>query len=155
MLRSNIDGFSLSDVTLINQALWHSETILEFSVEGADGGRLTHEIDQEQPRKIAVTTTRLIPYLDQPIDFLKLDIEGAETEVILDCSDYLHNVDYLFVEYHSFANDEQRLDELLHCLRQAKFRVQLQTQLGSPTPFLEHPTRLGMDLQLNLFAYRD
>jgi FkbM family methyltransferase len=155
VLRSNLAEFDFRDIKLINQALWHTETILEFAVEGADGGRLAHAADQEQSKKINVNTIRLKSYLEQSVDFLKLDIEGAETEVILDCSDYLHNVKYLFIEYHSFYNEEQRLDELLHVLRQAKFRVQLQTQFGSPKPFLEHPTQLGMDLQLNLFAYRD
>jgi FkbM family methyltransferase len=34
------------------------------------------------------------------IDFLKLDIEGAELHVLQDISSELHRVKHLFIEYH-------------------------------------------------------
>ncbi|AFY72035.1 methyltransferase FkbM family (plasmid) [Thalassoporum mexicanum PCC 7367] len=106
-------------------------------------------------QKVAVDTTRLTQYLDQPIALLKLDIEGAETEVMLDCADSLDRVEQIFIEYHSFANQAQRLNELLAVLKKAGFRVQIHTQYASPRPFLEVPTQMGMDMQLNIFGYRD
>jgi FkbM family methyltransferase len=155
ILQSNILSFGLNDVSLYNKALWNEETYLEFAVEGADGGRLATDIDKNKPEKIKVPTVRLRDYLSQPIDFLKLDIEGAETDVIIDCAEYLFNVENLFIEYHSFANQEQRLDELLNILRKSGFRIQIKTQYAASKPFLNCSLQLGMDLQLNLFGYRE
>jgi hypothetical protein len=50
------------------------------------------------------------------IDMLKLDIEGAEVDVIVDCLDRLHNIHNVLVEYHSFRWHKQRIDELLHAV---------------------------------------
>ncbi len=85
---------------------------------------------------------------------LKLDIEGAEIDVLADCASLLPNVRNLFVEYHSFASQPQRLNDLFSILGKAGFRVHLQTQFGSRQPLLARQVQLGMDLQLNVFAYR-
>ncbi len=155
VLQSNILSFGLENITLINKAVWSSETFLKFTIEGADAGRVARDIDREKEEKIEVPTARLRNYLNQTVDFLKLDIEGAEIDVILDCSDQLQNVENLFVEYHSFVGEEQRLDELLCVLRKSKFRIQIQTQFCSSQPLLNQLNQLGMDLQLNIFGYRD
>ncbi|MBK9174775.1 MAG: FkbM family methyltransferase, partial [Flavobacteriales bacterium] len=59
------------------------------------------------------------------VDLLKVDIEGAETEVLLDCGDALGGVQRLYVEYHSFRNRPQRLHELLALLAAQGFRYYL------------------------------
>jgi FkbM family methyltransferase len=155
VLKKNLFNFGYSDVILINKALWSSETLLEFAADGADAGRIAHEVDKQKKEKIHIHTVRLRNYLEQVVDFLKLDIEGAETNVILDCADCLQNVENLFIEYHSFPNEQQRLDELLHTLKKSNFRIQIQTQFCAPQPLIKRPTHLGMDLQLNIFGYRD
>jgi hypothetical protein len=99
-----------------------------------------------------VETVRLYDYLDTEVDFLKIDVEGAEVNLILDCAERLHRVKNLFIEYHSFSQQEQRLDELLGALRKAGFRVQIHTQGSSSNPFLDVVPFLDMDLQLNLFC---
>jgi Methyltransferase FkbM domain len=95
---------------------------------------------------------RLRAYPTGRVDFLKLEIEGAEVDVLLDCADVLPNVRNVFVEYHSFATEEQRLDELLTLLKTSGFRVYIQTAICPPQPFVATPSHLGMDLQLNVFA---
>jgi hypothetical protein len=77
-----------------------------------------------------VRTVRLRDYLDQPIEFLKLDIEGAEVPVLLDCSDRLEQVEHLFVEYHSFIGLPQPLDCLISILRSAGFRFYARNRPG-------------------------
>ena len=101
-----------------------------------------------------VPSIRLRDLLEQPIDFLKLDIEGAEFDVLQDCQDRLQNIETLFVEYHSHINEPQQLQNVLTLLHEAGFRYQLHEVFTSPNPFLERQTLLGMDLQLNIFAYR-
>jgi hypothetical protein len=47
-----------------------------------------------------VKTMSLKPWLHEHVDFLKLDIEGAEAGVLNDCQNLLCNVDNIFVEGH-------------------------------------------------------
>lgn len=154
VLQENLGSFGYEDVELIPKALWDSETTLTFFQEGADGGRIATTQDRE-----AITTlptTRLRKYIEQPVDFLKVDIEGAETRVLQDCQDLLHNVERIFVEYHSFASEKQTLNELLEVLTAAGFRYYI-SHIGvySPQPLLKKNTFLGMDNQLNIYATRE
>ena len=151
VLANNIRRRGYRDVELRQRALWSSETALSFMAEGADGGRIAQSGD---PRNIVVQTVRLRDHLDRPVDLLKLDIEGAETEVIADCADLLHNVRHLFVEYHSFEAKPQTLRQLVDCLADAGFRLHFQSINASPQPFLRRNLCLGMDMQLNIFAFR-
>jgi FkbM family methyltransferase len=154
ILQSNVRSAGFEGVELINKALWHAETELAFWNEGADAGRISRPRDDTQPRKSRVPAVRLRPYLTERVDFLKLDIEGAEVEVLLDCADLLPQVRHLFVEYHSFAGEEQRLDLVLRLLKASAFRVYIQTAICPPQPFVATPEYQGMDLQLNIFAKR-
>lgn len=141
----------LHDVELIPKAVWSSETTLQFTSEGSDAGRIDCE---NSSKSINIQTIRLNEYLREPIDFLKIDIEGAETEVICDCAENLHNVNNLFVEYHSFLGKPQTLHNLLATLNNAGFRLQIQDVGIAAKPFLEVKSYLGMDMQLNIFGYR-
>jgi len=98
----------------------------------------------------AISLDRL---LVDSVDLLKMDIEGAETDVLLH-SRRLNRVSQLMVEYHSFADTAQSLDSLLNTLASAGFRYYLQTQLCPRRPLVETACHLGMDLQLNIFAKR-
>ena len=152
-LKSNIEKSGYRDITLLCRALWSSETELNFMSEGADGGRLSQADD---PSNTVVTTARLRDYLNRKVDFLKLDIEGAETEVLMDCTDLLNNVENLFVEYHSFSKQPQTLHTLIGILTNAGFRLHVTQPFNiSLQPFMNQYASLGMDLQLNIFAFRE
>jgi FkbM family methyltransferase len=153
-LRANVERAGWSSVEVMNKAVWCDESELEFWQEGSDAGRLERRADANPAQRIRVQTARLRDYLADSVDFLKLDIEGAEVDVLADCADRLSNVRHLFVEYHSFADEEQRLDTLLRILKEAAFRVFVQTESCPPKPFLSIQTYLGMDLQLNVYATR-
>jgi FkbM family methyltransferase len=153
ILQRNVQNLDSSGIQLINKALWDSETVLEFASEGGDAGRLTH-MDELQSKKHQVSTVRLRDYLQEPVDFLKIDIEGAETTVLKDCADLLCNVKHLFVEYHSFINETQSLNTLLNILSEAGFRVYINTISTSPQPLFQRHVSNGMDMQLNICAWR-
>lgn len=151
MLKNNIKSFDFNNVQIIQKALWNKEGETRFSSEGADAGRLADKNETTNPT--TVMTTSLRSYLGKPVDFLKIDIEGAETVVMEDCADLLINVKNLFVEYHSFGDKEQKLDILLGILKKAGFRYYIYNfGVLSHHPFEEKKTYLGMDMQLNIFA---
>ena len=153
-LSHNCQASKLDGVELHNRALWTSETTLNFKQEGADAGCLTAS---DATSSISVKTVRLRELLEsnREVDFLKLDVEGAEVELLLDCRDCLEHVDHLFVEYHSTANEPQRVDQIFSILAQAGFRVHVHSVTDCNHPFLYRPIVHGYDLLLEIFAFRD
>lgn len=150
----NCKHWELTNVELINKAVWSSETELPFWAEGADAGRLLENSELNAKSSTTVATVNLRDYLQGRVDFLKLDIEGAETEVLLHCADCLQRISNVFVEYHSFVGKEQEIDDILRVLRHADFRIHIQPEMVSQKPFVEQLNKEGMDQRLNIFAYR-
>ena len=155
-LRNNIlNSYGFDDVELIDKGVWNEDGELDFTTNKADGGSLSP--NKPGSSKITIKTLRFRDYLSQEedIDLLKVDIEGAETEVMLDCRDHLHKVKYMFLEYHSFANEKQHLLEIMEVLKYNGFRTYIQTNFCPPQPFFNVNTSLNQDLQLNMFAIRN
>jgi len=127
---------------------------LHFFSEGADAGRVALEYDSENI--LQVQTIRLKDFLNTKVDFLKIDIEGAESVVLFDIKDLLFNVDRIFIEFHSFVNQEQMLPEMLNVLKAAGFRLHISSPgLSSDSPFSHLDTYDKMDNQLNIYAFRN
>jgi FkbM family methyltransferase len=149
-LRRNLEAAGAGETDVVEAALWGEDGELSFAAEGSDAGRVS------EGSGLKVKAVRLSPYLNEPVDLLKLDIEGAEAAVLRECRGALGLVKRLFVEYHSFEGQPQCLDELLGILREAGFRVTI-TVSDTLTwrPFLERGSSLGMDMRLNLFGVRE
>jgi FkbM family methyltransferase len=149
ILQENLAGYS--SVNLIQAALSSTDGQRGFFAEGSWAGRLTR---REEVATCTVPSVRLRHYLTRHVDLLKLDIEGAETDVLFDCEDHLSNVDHLFCEYHSFAGDPQILGQLLTLLTEVGFRYFI-NGYTQRSPFIRTAcTGNDMDLQLNIFAKR-
>jgi FkbM family methyltransferase len=141
---------SLENVKLINKAVWINAAGVSFQPDGADGGRL----DQNGKEKIA--SLRLKEILDDfdYIDMLKIDIEGAEGDVLLDCGSSLKKVDNLFFEYHSLKDKKQNLSLILQTLENLGFRYFIESISHSASPFINQSSG-DMDLQLNIYCRRE
>jgi FkbM family methyltransferase len=153
-LKRNLCEWGLRDIEAIGAALWTAQGQMSFWSEGSYAGRLVPDPGVSGDSCVTVATVRLRDYLSGPVDLLKLDIEGAETDVLLDCADCLEGVEHLFVQYHSLVGQQQRLDDLLSVLRSAGFRVYLQPHVLLPRPFVTRRIMLGLDQTLNIFARR-
>lgn len=151
ILSDNIKLRSYSDVTLINKAISVGTRTVQFTSEGADSGRIHTNNSSNIKHDVAVL--ELDELITGDVDFLKMDIEGEEVKV-LESSRKLHMVQNIFVEYHSFADSEQKLDMLLSVLSNEGFRYYVQSQFCSPKPLVRQDLQIGMDLQLNIFAKR-
>lgn len=153
-LNKNVASFGYNYVELINAAVWDSEGIIPFLAEGGAGGRI--ETGKNDGHLAIVKTVRLKDYITcKQVDFLKIDIEGAEYQVLKDCSNELHNVNLLFIEYHSLSEKNQKLHEILEIISNAGFRYQIKEAYSSKYPFIKRTLNFGMDLQLNIFCYRN
>lgn len=154
-LLANCEEWQLTSVQLVNKAVWYESSQLDFWAQGADGGHVVDDTLSRKGSTIRVPAVRLRDYLSEDVDLLKLDIEGAEVPVLLDCADSLDRVARVFVEFHSFIGREQRIDELLSTLRAAGFRIHIQPELVSPQPFVKRLNSNEKDQRLNIFGYRD
>jgi FkbM family methyltransferase len=151
VLGKNLAAHGLTDVDIRAEALWSSDTELAFLSDGADGGRVVPSNKGE----IRIPAVALSSFLDEPVDFLKLDIEGAECEVLQSCRGRLGNVEKAFVEYHSRAGEPQQLPDLLALLRDEGFRCFVTApSVFSPKPLQETGSYAGFDMVLNIFAVR-
>lgn len=152
-LKKNVHGNGYNDVELINKAIWSEKTILKFSPDGADGGRV---IVAENQKVLEIETVAICEILEnKKFDFIKMDIEGAEDVVLPACEKYLAEVNLLFVEYHSPVGGTQSLDKILNILLSSGFRIQIHNLVPEPSPFINWPVYNGFDLQLNIFARKE
>ncbi len=122
-----------------------------FAPDGADGGRLLAAAPAEA-RSISVTQTRLSRLLPERVDLLKIDIEGAEGEVLVEIAPVLSRVRALFVEWHGGARPG--LGAAIALLESAGFNCFVQVAHGPAQPFLAAKPADGFDQQLNLYAVR-
>ena len=152
VLRRNCSAFGLTEVELVSKALWSGETVLSFQPEGSLAGRICE--GKQTGFGQTVETCRLRDYLQRPVALLKLDIEGAETEVLRDCADLLTNVEHIFVEHHSFLDRPQDLHMVINLLQQAGFRLFIEPASPTPQPLVQRKIICGMDIQLNIFGFR-
>src|SRR6185295_6208291 len=88
-----------------------------FVPDGADGGKIVESSGEQ-----TVATVPLSEYLSEPVDFLKLNIEGFELPVLEEAEAQLGNVRELVLEYHGWPTGEQRLGEILSLLDRNGFR---------------------------------
>ena len=150
ILRDNIELRNFKNVSLINKAISSKKESVKLFSEGVDGERM-HKIDSLNYHQVEALP--LYDLIDDEIDFLKIDIEGAETDVLSNSSK-INFVKEILIEYHSFVDDRQKLDILLKFLKDNGFRFYIQTIFCSPRPLILTKSQLGMDLQLNIFAKR-
>lgn len=152
VLKRNVTNAGLTDVELINAAVWDSAEQLSFRTEGGASGRIAMVGDEH--KMTSIRGVRLRDLLNKKVDLLKIDIEGAESRVIKDCTVNLINVDRIFLEYHSHHREPQILAGILEILQLAGFRYYLKEAYVPYAPFISCPTLDGMDLQLNIYAMR-
>ncbi len=153
VLERNVKSFGFGNVELHNAAVWKKEEILKFRSEGGFSGRIV--VNNDIPT-YEVKAVQLNPFLGpHEVDFLKLDIEGAEIDVIQSIEENLSQINNIFIEYHSPKDTSQNLSTLLQILERNSFRYYLHEAYVPPNPFLEIKNLDGMDLQLNISCIKN
>jgi FkbM family methyltransferase len=151
-LKKNVAENNLQNVTVYNNAIWIHNDGISF----ADTSDMSSKINSSSTANM-VPTSRLkdIIAAEESISFLKLDIEGAEIDVLNDCKEVLHKVDKMFVEYHSDPERPQQFNILLELLTSLGFRYYIKEDCEvTNTPYQHINPKWGYDLQLQVFAYK-
>jgi FkbM family methyltransferase len=154
ILKGNLEKNNCADIEVIDKAVWINNDGIELSLEGADGASIYSKVNVTK-----VPSVRLKDLIEEEnkIDMLKIDIEGAEYEVLKDCQNSLSNVENIFIEYHSFSNSNQNLSEILSILEKNNFRYFIKPVNDREIPFINRTNKSNpaMDLQLNIYAYKN
>jgi FkbM family methyltransferase len=136
ILRENLARNGALHVTLVNAAIGAVDGEMEFAPDGQAGGALA-----AGPMRVRVE--RLSRYLDEEVDFLKLNIEGAELDVLREAahSGRLRRVASMVIEYHGWPGGEQRLGPLLDLLDAEGYRYLVHDQDDQSNPATKPPFR--------------
>jgi FkbM family methyltransferase len=151
-LSSNVAQNGLGGIALRNAALAgeDGEIVLYASSSGPGGLNVSVHKARSGGEPRRVTACKLSTFITRPVDLLKMDIEGAESEVLaeLRSSGKLPLVSRIVLEYHhhiSAASDA--LSGLLEILESSGFGYQLSGSLA-------RPLRPGGFQDILIYAYR-
>ena len=145
MVAANLETNGAADAEVVHAALWTSNGELTFRCEGSDSGMIASLPGAVDGRTATVRARRLRDLLEaEPIDLLKLDIEGAEDPVLADCEPVLHRVRAMIMDLHEFDPGNRRAPCVLDRLSRAGFAYTIdefvplpwrEPLAGSTTPF--------------------
>jgi FkbM family methyltransferase len=136
LLQENISQNNLSGVRAINMALSREDTkdaILYVGEDFLDAWDSTNTTEpdlwpsMDRYRRIYVKSTRLSSYINNRVDFIKLDIEGAEYAVLDEMKTKLSVVGAITLEYHQNACNlaTRKLERIIEMLRAGGYRYEL------------------------------
>jgi len=155
ILQENVRNFNLLNVTLHQKAVWKEETELTFHSDGGMGGSTDHIYHTTDQIITKVHAVPLADWLTDKVDFLKMDIEGAEYEVLVSCQKLLGNASHIFFEYHSDINKPQTLHLLLAMIEKAGFRYHLKESSTRTRPFVDDFLICErFDMAITVFCYK-
>jgi len=142
--RRNIDRNLWANVELLPYALGGEEEILNFNLleQNPMGSGITNRLHEDSARRVPVKCMPLGAYLQHPVDFLKLDIEGAEAAAIASAGDLLANVRAGFIEYHYDRGSVNSLGDILNALDRQKFHY----RVIEPSASLYNQIKAGADI---------
>ena len=152
VLKSNVEVNNLQNVTVHNLGLTGQDGERALFHDPANGGGLRTSFLEQRARgaSTVVTTTVLSKYIDQPVDFLKMDIEGSELPVIEELAQTrkLSLVNEMVIEYHHhITKDADCLARMLSILEENDFGYQLRGNFMLPLS-------KGQFQDILLYAYR-
>jgi FkbM family methyltransferase len=153
LLTRNIESFGYSNVSLRKEAVWTDNTTLRFSNEGLMSSKIE---TNGSNNTIEIKAIRLRDLLQRDIDFIKMDIEGAEYTVLKDIADKLHFVKNLFLEYHGTFAQNGELAEIISLVHKAGFNFYIKEAANLfDYPFYRiKKSTISYDVQLNIFCFR-
>jgi len=146
-LEENVKLNDVSDVQLLEAAVAGREGRLRLYSDGKYGSFLSEKEGDQVPEgwlECEVPSVRLRDYLSEPVDFLKMNIEGAEWEVLADSEEQLSQVREMVIEYHHLPGLPRTLHKILELLNRKGFEYLVndfdsETNNGVRAPFCLTP----------------
>ena len=146
-LNANLAENHCSQVHTVKSGLFNQNTTLHFAADGADGGAIKADGAAQ------IQVVKLSDYITEPVDYLKLNIEGAEMEVLEEIEPKLHLINELCLEYHAFPEIGQRLHQILALLDRNGFRYLIHDFDKETNPATKPPFSISPKSRFYLLIY--
>ena len=139
ILKLNISQNQLEGVQLFNYCLSEKEGEIEFFINGEnatmEGSILANRGGSQ---KLNVKAVKLSSYITEQIDFIKMDIEGAETLVIEDLvgnGKLSSTKNYLIEYHHNIPSQKSALGRFIHVFEENGFGINVRTNFYNQGEF--------------------
>ncbi len=127
LLEKNRQLNNADNLHIHNKAVSHQTGEMKFYIPSENGalGSLMQETDSPVETVQATTLTDIVQDNNlKQIDYLKVDVEGAEYDILLNCpAETLAKVLRIVMEYHEFEGDERSHRDLVNLLQAHGFHV--------------------------------
>ena len=152
LLAKNCSFIPKGNLDLRNEAVWHENTELSF----ISRGDMSSKIGEDEGLHITkVKAIKLKDIINEEIDFLKLDIEGAEYLVVKDIESKLPLIKNVFLEYHGSFNNQNELLEIIAIFLKNGFHFYIKEAVNTfDHPFVRVGKKPVYDIQLNIFFFQ-
>lgn len=154
ILRRNMQRNNAIDVEVIEAAVWCRDELVDFASDSdSQAGRITNG-NEVGGRIKRVQGVSLLRFLESQVDLLKLDIEGAEFEVMPSVKSRLHNVMQIMLEIHHRVDRPDRLRDIFGILSEAGFSTIINAKWAPPSykPYTRNAA--GFDEPFLIWAWR-
>jgi len=155
-LKENLAMNAIDGVVVHEAAVGGSEGVLTFYSDGKYGSALASvavDATRESWTRYDVPCVRLRDLLDEPVDLIKMNIEGAEYEAIAGAADRLRQTRELLIEYHHLPGLPRTLHEILAILHGNGFEYLLYDFDRETNPAAQPPFHLSPETRLFLLIY--
>lgn len=138
ILKDNIESNGIQNIELHNKAVADYDGEISFyNIEDNISSVVMSTVKDRVPdgKKNTVEATRLSNFINGTIDFLKMDIEGAELSVLKELikSDKLRHVKQMVIEYHHhIKKHDDNFSHTLELLEDAGFGYQIEADFVKP-----------------------
>jgi len=155
IFKKNIENWNFNNVKIENAAIWIDNHGVNFNDDGNMSSKIAESNGTAVNANLKTKSVRLKDLLIEKVDFLKIDIEGAEYEVLVDCEKSLNFVENIFIEYHGNYNEMYKLNKILNILLENNFKYYIkETGVTYKHPFYEKENIYDYDVQLNICAFK-
>jgi FkbM family methyltransferase len=155
-LQENMSLNRVRSARLVHAALSIGSGTMTLLSDGGCGSCLAQHAADDGPSPSSthdVPSVRLRDYLTEPVDFLKMNIEGAECEVLEDTEDLLPLVEQMVIEYHHLPGLPRTLDRILAVLHRQGFEYLINSFDAITNPGAVPPFRLDRASRYFLLIY--
>ncbi len=154
-LTHNINANNLTDIEVVRAALSPHRTTATFVADGKYASAIqAYAVTAEQGAETTdVECVQLGQFLDEPVDFLKMNIEGAESDVLTASESELRAVREMVIEYHHLPGQPRTLDKILSLLSRQGFDYLVNDFDSETNPQCQPPFRLDNETHYFLLIY--
>ena len=148
-LNKNIEFNEIKRAKTYEVGISDKKDTINFQDSGTDGAKVCLQGSG------TINIDRLSGYLNKTVDFMKLNIEGEELNVLKDLEETnkLGLVKQMCVEWHSFAGQNQNLGEFLSIFERNNFKYLINHFDYRVNPRLRPPFKLSGKTQYYLLIY--